>query len=109
MKLYSHGELCSITFLRLRSLYRPLFSMLREEKKNKVMPKHSVLPFLILTMFMETACVLVVVRAGLLLCLLGGLALGLWVYHTPARRSPSLLSRWSNEVLPCRMVVRIKG
>ena len=83
--------------------------MLREEKKNKVMPKHSVLPFLTLTMFMETACVLVVVRAGLLLCLLGGLALGLWVYHTPARRSPSLLSRWSNEVLPCRMVVRIKG
>ena len=35
MKLYSHGELCSITFLRLRSLYRPLFSMLRKEKKNQ--------------------------------------------------------------------------
>ena len=100
----------SLTFLRLRPFYHPLFSMLWGEKENQsyVQTLGATLSYS-QAVFMQTACILVAARAGLLLCLCGGLALGLWVYHTPARRSPSLLSCWSNEVLPCRMAVGIEG
>ena len=87
--------LCSITFLRLRPFYHPLFSMLwgwgaGKENQSYAQTLSSNLSYS-QVMFMGTACVLVAARAGLLLCLRDGLAVGLWVYHTPARRAPCSL------------------